>query len=42
MPLSWFLPVASFLTGLFFGSFFNVCIYRIPRRKSIIHPPSHC
>jgi leader peptidase (prepilin peptidase)/N-methyltransferase len=31
-----------FLLGLFFGSFFNVCIWRIPRRKSIAFPPSHC
>jgi leader peptidase (prepilin peptidase)/N-methyltransferase len=32
----------AFLLGLFFGSFFNVCIWRIPRRKSIAFPPSHC
>ena len=24
------------------GSFFNVCIYRIPKKESIIFPPSHC
>jgi leader peptidase (prepilin peptidase)/N-methyltransferase len=30
------------LFGLVFGSFFNVCIYRIPLRKSIASPPSHC
>lgn len=28
--------------GLFLGSFYNVCIYRIPRKESIIFPPSHC
>ena len=31
-----------FLVGIIFGSFFNVCIYRIPRSESIIFPPSHC
>lgn len=30
------------LLGLVFGSFFNVCIWRIPLRKSITSPPSHC
>lgn len=32
----------SFLLGLALGSFMNVCIYRIPLKKSIIHPPSSC
>jgi len=31
-----------FVLGLIFGSFFNVCIYRIPKNESILFPPSHC
>ena len=34
--------VITFLFGLIFGSFLNVCIYRLPREESIIFPPSHC
>ncbi len=32
----------SFLLGLSLGSFLNVCIYRIPLKQSIVHPPSSC
>jgi len=28
--------------GLVVGSFLNVCIYRLPRRESIVFPGSHC
>ena len=28
--------------GLIIGSFLNVCIYRLPRRQSLITPQSHC
>ncbi len=34
--------ILSFVYGLFFGSFFNVCILRIPKGLSIIYPASHC
>ena len=28
--------------GACVGSFLNVLVYRLPRRESIVHPPSHC
>ena len=31
-----------FIIGTILGSFFNVCIYRIPEDESIAYPPSHC
>ncbi|MFI3210545.1 MAG: prepilin peptidase, partial [Peptostreptococcaceae bacterium] len=32
----------SFVFGIILGSFYNVCIYRIPLKKSIVSPPSSC
>ena len=33
---------AIFALGLAFGSFLNVCIYRLPRDLSVVHPGSAC
>jgi leader peptidase (prepilin peptidase)/N-methyltransferase len=42
-------PVVIVLWSLWFavlgacvGSFLNVLVYRLPLRKSLVHPPSHC
>ena len=34
--------IFSFILGAVVGSFLNVCIYRLPREKSLAFPPSHC
>jgi leader peptidase (prepilin peptidase)/N-methyltransferase len=34
--------VFAVLFGLALGSFLNVCIYRVPLKKSIVSPPSSC
>jgi leader peptidase (prepilin peptidase)/N-methyltransferase len=36
------IPLFVFVIGLLFGSFINVCIYRIPLMQSIVAPASHC
>ncbi len=36
------LATAIFVFGLAFGSFLNVCIYRLPRHLSVVHPGSAC
>jgi len=34
--------IALFALGLIVGSFLNVCIYRLPRRESVVWPSSRC
>ncbi len=34
--------IFTFILGLMFGSFLNVCIYRLPKSESIVMPRSHC
>ena len=38
----WFWGVVVFIFGACWGSFLNVCIWRMPRDQSIISPGSHC
>lgn len=40
--MEYIISIYIFIVGIVFGSFFNVCIYRIPEGKSIVNPPSHC
>ncbi len=42
MDVTSFMVVYFALFGLALGSFLNVCIYRIPLKKSIVSPPSAC
>jgi leader peptidase (prepilin peptidase)/N-methyltransferase len=40
--LPYLIEILIFVQGLCIGSFLNVCIYRLPASKSIIHPRSMC
>jgi len=42
MDMDSLMALFSFFFGLILGSFMNVCIYRMPLKKSIVRPPSHC
>jgi leader peptidase (prepilin peptidase) / N-methyltransferase len=42
VDLFYFFAGATFLFGLLFGSFLNVCIYRLPRGLSVVSPRSAC
>ncbi len=37
-----FITIIIFLVGLSFGSFLNVIVYRLPKKSSLITPPSSC
>lgn len=41
MP-EWLSVSIAFVYGTVVGSFLNVCIWRLPRDESIVHPGSHC
>lgn len=34
--------IVFFLYGIIFGSFFNVVGLRVPKKESVVSPPSHC
>ena len=36
------LYIIVFVYGIMFGSFMNVCIYRIPKEESVVYIQSHC
>ena len=40
--MEWLSLIIFFIYGIVFGSFFNVVGLRIPKKESIVSPPSHC
>ena len=41
-PPLWSVVVLAVVAGLAIGSFMNVVVYRLPRRLSVLRPPSFC
>ena len=41
-PESIILYIVTFLYGIVIGSFLNVCIYRMPKKESLVTMGSHC
>lgn len=42
MVATYLIEIFIFIFGLCIGSFLNVCIYRLPKSDSIVHPRSMC
>lgn len=42
MAAEWPIVAIAAALGSTFGSFLNVCIYRLPREQSLVRPPSSC
>src|SRR5687768_476242 len=42
MMREYYIHFIVFVVGVVVGSFLNVCISRIPKDESVIHPASHC
>ena len=42
MAIENFLYIIIFIYGIVIGSFLNVCIYRIPKKESVVMVNSHC
>lgn len=40
--MEWVYTVYFFIVGLVLGSFYNVVGLRVPKKESIVRPPSHC
>ena len=40
--MTYFYIAFIFFFGIAIGSFLNVCIHRLPKGESVVHPPSHC
>ena len=40
--MEWLYLILFFIYGMVFGSFFNVVGLRVPKKESIVSPPSHC